>query len=174
VVDRGSTFADPEIVNLLRTRFVTVALDQWYQRQQKDAEGDFYRKVATQGPRKDMNASTQGLYAFTADGTLLGCTNNESGQRANGSKKVKDLLRKALQEFKPGETPKIEEGEKDKALLRALPEGGLVVNVTAKVLGGYEKAKEERAQIFETALARLLRANGRYFFHETLVIHISL
>ena len=32
MLDRASTFADPKIVNLLQTRFVPAAIDQFYQR----------------------------------------------------------------------------------------------------------------------------------------------
>jgi hypothetical protein len=53
------TFSDPKIVEMLKQDFVPVAIDQWYQRRQKDAEGDFYRKVAGQGPRSDFEKTTQ-------------------------------------------------------------------------------------------------------------------
>jgi hypothetical protein len=61
VLDRASTFADPEIIAALKSRFVPVALDQAYQRRQNDAEGEFYRKIAGQGPRNDFDDTTQGL-----------------------------------------------------------------------------------------------------------------
>ncbi len=62
MLDRESTFADRQIVQLLKTRFVPVAIDQAYQRRQKDAEGRFYQKIANQGPRKVGQGTTQGLY----------------------------------------------------------------------------------------------------------------
>ena len=93
MLDRASTFADPEIVKLLQTRFVPVAIDQFYQRQQKDAEGDFYRKIATQGPWKDLNGTTQGLYIATADGKLLGFNNNR------GPERIRALLKQSLLHF---------------------------------------------------------------------------
>ena len=46
---------------MLKTKFVPVAIDQAYQRRQKDTEGDFYRKIAGQGPRSNFNNTTQGL-----------------------------------------------------------------------------------------------------------------
>ena len=39
---------------MLKNDFVPVAIDQWYQRQQQDNEGEFYRKVAGQGLRNDF------------------------------------------------------------------------------------------------------------------------
>ena len=80
MLDRASTFADPRIVNLLQTRFVPAAIDQFYQRQQKDAEGTFYRKIAAQGPWKNVNGTTQGLYIATADGKLLGFVELDGGR----------------------------------------------------------------------------------------------
>jgi hypothetical protein len=57
VLDRESTFADSEIVRLLQTRFVPVAIDQAYQRRQQDTEGEFYRKIAAQSPRNDFQSN---------------------------------------------------------------------------------------------------------------------
>ena len=51
---------------MLQDQFVPVAFDQWYQRKQEDVEGRFYQKIANQGPRNDMNLTTQGFYIPTA------------------------------------------------------------------------------------------------------------
>ena len=41
-----------------------------YQRRRQDAEGEFFRKVADQGPRKGKGGATrQGIYCFTASGS---------------------------------------------------------------------------------------------------------
>ena len=45
-------FSDPEIIKLATEDFVPVTGDDWYQRRRQDAEGEFFRKVADQGPRK--------------------------------------------------------------------------------------------------------------------------
>ena len=68
MLDRESTFADPDIVKMLKSRFIPVAIDQAYQRRQKDAEGEFYRKIAGQSPRNNFNSTTQGFYVATASG----------------------------------------------------------------------------------------------------------
>ncbi len=130
---------------------MAVALDQWYQRRQKDAEGDFYRKIASQGPRKPAqqgDRTTQGLYAAAPDGTFLGFTNNRSPDY------VKRVLKKALQDYRPGETPALDPGKPDPRFLRRPPEGGLVVRVTAKVLGGYGPPKDPWEAMYQNALAR--------------------
>ena len=61
MIDRVSTFANEEMAALLRERFVPVAIDQAYQRRQQDAEGEFYREFAGQGPRKDFEG---GMFQF--------------------------------------------------------------------------------------------------------------
>jgi hypothetical protein len=148
VLDRASTFADPTIVNLLQTKFVPVAIDQFYQRQQKDAEGDFYRKIATQGPWKNLNGTTQGLYIATADGKLLAFNNNR------GPDRIRRLLEQSLKDLPPAAVTSIEPGAADARFARTPPQGGLVVRVTAKVLGGYEETDDEWRQIFQSALSR--------------------
>ena len=82
MLDRASTFSDPKVVELLKTKFVPVAIDQAYQRRQKDAEGRFYQKIANQGPRKIGNGgpTTQGNYTAAPDGTFLGYNNNRRNQ----------------------------------------------------------------------------------------------
>lgn len=56
---------------MLKADFVPVAVDQAYQRRQKDTEGEFYRKIAGQGPLSDFQGTTQGFYIATSTGELL-------------------------------------------------------------------------------------------------------
>jgi hypothetical protein len=127
---------------------VPAAIDQFYQRQQKDAEGDFYRKLVAQGPWKDVARTTQGLYIATADGNLLGFDNHR------GPQQIRKLLKQSLLDFQPAELASIEPGPADPRFARTPPQGGLVVRVTAKVLGGYEPTDDEWQQIFQSALSR--------------------
>lgn len=133
MLDRASTFADPEIIKTLQQDFIPVAIDQFKQRRQKDAEGEFWRKIAGQSPRNNFNSTTQGLFAASAGGTLLAYNNNR------GPDKTKELLRKAL-----GAASK-ESGSKarplvvkkpDPRFLHKAPEGMRIARVHAKVLGG--------------------------------------
>jgi hypothetical protein len=146
VIDRASTFADPKIVSLLQSRFVTVAIDQFYQRRQKDSEGNFYRKIAAQGPRKN-ELTTQGLYVAMADGTLLAFMNHRDPER------IRRVLEQSLENFRPNVTPPIG-GSVDPLFERKPPEGGLVVRVHAKVLGGYEQPRDREQKILQSARAR--------------------
>ena len=148
MLDRASTFSDPEIVRLLQTEFVPVAIDQAYQRRQEDAEGRFYQKIANQGPRKVGDGTTQGRYVATADGTLLGYNNNLDTDR------VLKLMRQALVEFAPKAVEVIEAGKPDRRFVYPAPDGGLVVRVNSRVLGGYEETDDKLKQIFQQGLGR--------------------
>ncbi len=148
MLDRESTFRDPEIVRLLKSRFIPVAIDQAYQRRQKDAEGEFYRKIAGQGPRNNFQGTTQGLYLATASGKFLGFNNNRSGDR------IRRRMTKALDEFRAPGAAVIERGKVDVRYNPSPPEGGMVVRVQSKILGGYEKTEDRWRKIFQDSLSR--------------------
>ena len=143
-----STFANPEIIELLKSRFINVAIDQAYQRRQQDDEGDFYRQLAGQGPRNNFNGTTQGLYVGTADGKLLGFTNNR------GPDRVKQTLTQALDKFKPADFAPPEAKRFDPRWTYQPPQDGLIVRVTAKVLGGYEPTDDIWRKAFQESLSR--------------------
>ena len=153
MLDRESTFAQPEIVELLKTRFVPVAIDQAYQRRQKDTEGEFYRQIAGQGPRSNFNGTTQGFYIATAAGKLLLYNNNRNPER------VARLMREKLDEFAKlgtdqADVAAIESSSIDEKYNPDPPAGGLVVRVQAKVLDGYEPTPDKWQAIFQSALSR--------------------
>ncbi len=149
MIDRESTFADPDVVKFLKTKTIPVAIDQWNQRRQKDSEGEFYRKIAGQGPRHDFeNGTTQGLYMAAADGTLLGYTNNRNPDM------VKRFFDESMAKFRPAATAKLVRETEDGRFNLRPPEGGLVVRVRAKVLSGYEPTEDRFRQIFQSAVSR--------------------
>ncbi len=153
MLDRESTFADPEIVKLLKTRFVPVAIDQAYQRRQQDTEGEFYRQIAGQGPRSNFNSTTQGFYIATPAGKLLLYNNNRNPE------KVRRLMNEKLDEFASSGADKqdveaIASKKIDVQYNLELPEGGLGLRVHAKVLDGYEPTTDRWEAIFQSALSR--------------------
>jgi hypothetical protein len=153
VLDRESTFADPEIVKMLKTQFVPVAIDQAYQRRQQDTEGDFYRKIAAQSPRSDFNGTTQGFYIATAAGKLLLYNNNRDPA------KVRRLMQERLLQFQASpaaraEIAPVEASDVDARYNPRPPVGGLVVRVNAKILDGYEATTDRWRRIFQTAISR--------------------
>src|SRR5262249_5257718 len=71
-----------------------------------------------------------------------------------GPQQIRKLLKQSLLDFQPAELASVEPGPADPRFARTPPQGGLIVRVTAKPLGGYEPAEDERQQIFKSALSR--------------------
>lgn len=146
-------------MSLLKTRFVPVAIDQAYQRRQRDAEGDFYRQIAGQGPRNNFESTTQGLYIATPAGKLLDFSNDR------GAEKIRAMMTGALEAFGQMDAATTPEdpalaaespaaGAVDGRFNVEPPEGGLVLRVHAKVMGGYEETTDPWQQISQQALSR--------------------
>ena len=135
---------------MLQEKFVPVAIDQAYQRRQKDTEGDFYRKIARKGPRGDGSdgGTTQGLYVASPDGNYLGFSNHRSPDR------IKRLLLDCLKRYDPAETSSIHSEKIDARYNPKPPNGGLVVRVQAKILSGYEPTDNAWRKIFQSAISR--------------------
>lgn len=150
MLDRESSFSNPAIVALLKNEFVPVAIDQAYQRRQKDAEGRFYQRIANGGPRKvgDGGPTTQGHYAADAEGNFLGFNNNRDPRNLH------IMLRNALKKFQPREVASIEPGKSDPRFVYGPPEGGLVVRVYSRILGGYEETTNQWKKIFQQGTGR--------------------
>lgn len=148
MLDRASVFADDEIVALLRTRFVPVAVDEWYHVRRKDAEGDFYRKIVFQRQGMQEGRTTQGFYIFDAEGTLIQGWNNRDVAKVR--RNLQDALRRPL----PGKVPELGETE-DPRLARRPPEGGLVVDVHSRIVkASWPPAKNEWDRILREAAGR--------------------
>src|SRR5262249_56238607 len=110
-------------------KFVPVAVDQHIHRQRKDREGEIFAQVLKQAGR-GLGGYSQGVYLFTVDLRLLAFANTAD---AAG---VRRLTEVALTKFDPKAPPlKLDEAPAP-PVLPPPPEGGLVVDVTTKVLGG--------------------------------------
>jgi hypothetical protein len=133
------------VLNLLRDRFVPVAVDQHIHRHLRDAEGKLFASVLDQAGR-GLGGYSQGVYLFTPSGKLLAFANIAEADP------VKRLLRSALAKFDP-ESAKVETTGKAPAPLPEPPAGGLVVRVAAKVLGGYE-GTDKQSQRHANSLGR--------------------
>lgn len=139
-------------MKLLKEKFVPVAIDQWYQRRQKDAEGDFWRKIAGQGPRKDFEQTTQGHYICDAEGTLFGFNGNHVDLS-----RIKKFMKDSLADFDPDackDTKVIERGVTDSAFDFRPPENGLVLRVYSKVLEGYAQPRNDAERAFQNSVGQ--------------------
>jgi hypothetical protein len=149
VWDRASTFADDRVIELLRTKFIPAAVDCWYLDRSKDDAGEFYKKVVSQRqPFEPGKRSTQGFYAFSADGTLLRGWNNRNVPR------MRDYLERVLKDFKPVEGDALD-AARDPRFDRAVPEGAVVVDVYAKILEAtWPDEGDEYAKVIRIATGR--------------------
>jgi hypothetical protein len=117
---------DPDVLELLRTRFIPFAHDNVEHPNLTASEKEFLSAFDS-----GVKACTIGMSSFTADGRKLA----SGGGYEAGS--VKSLLKKALAEFKP-ETVSATVPPRDEAAgagLRRPPEGGLILYVTWKLIG---------------------------------------
>ncbi len=148
-----SVFSDPRIIRLLRTRFVPVAINQANERRQQDAEGEFYRKIAGQGPRRDFNLTTQGYYIAAPDGKLFHYSNTHSANFLH------QKLVEAANEFtvllaRGAEYQAIEDDDSQDNWNITRPADVATVRVQAQVLGGYDSTEDERLAIRQQAVSR--------------------
>ena len=131
MLDRESSFADDDVIELLRERFVPVAVDVWYEQRREDPAGEFFRKVVFQREGTSPDKTTQGFYVFGPDGKLLRGWNHRDPSRLRGH------LREALDDHRPAVAPAPAaalDGNDDPRFARALPEGGLVVEVHSRIV----------------------------------------
>lgn len=120
-------FNDPGIVSLLREKFVCAGIAHNGAGRRKDAEGEFANRMIGKG------GTLQGLHVINVAGELVGYSYDFR------SEPVLAMLRKALKEYKPVDAAPIDFSRKDPRY--TLPEGGVIVDVATKVLGGHEPAK---------------------------------
>jgi len=145
VLDRASSFADKDVIELLQRRFVPVALDVWYEERRQDAAGEFFRKVVFQREGLTPGRTTQGFYAFAPDGALL------EGWNHRGVDRLKERLKAALDEWKPGAAAALT-GAVDSRFDRTLPAGARIVEVRARITDAkWPEPEDEFRRIMQRA-----------------------
>jgi hypothetical protein len=135
VVGRALAFSSPDNIALARDRFVPVAGDEWYYRRRRDPEGEFFRRIADQGPRRDRKRTRQGIYVFSAGGTFLAYQPGDALPE-----QIRSTLMTALEAWKrlpeedrrPAGLPARE--PLDRRYAHTPPEGGIIVRVHARIL----------------------------------------
>ena len=152
MLDRESTFKNEEVIELLQQRMIPVAFDQWYTRQQQDLEGEFYRRIIAQGPRRDVDRTTQGFYLADPSGELYFYDNHR------GPERILRLMKFADQKFSEDSTsvfePLAKDYQVDQQFDRTPPADVAIVRVTSKVLGGYPATEDAWKKIFQQAIGR--------------------
>ena len=120
---RAKLNSDPELVRLISTRFVPVAVDHEIERR-KDAEGELYRKVAGK-------AVSNSVFAFDPSGKLL-------FQRLGGQiyQKFSPALLAAIKDYQPAKATakQVPTGAERDEHFYPVPEGAVVVHVTSRMV----------------------------------------
>lgn len=144
---------DEEIAALVTSGFVPVAVDQHLHRRLRGAEGRLFRSLVRQAGAAGHRA--QGYYAATAEGRLLAFRHTlDPGE-------VRKLLRDALARFRgpdaarrPAAAPFAAVSPAGRGLPLTPPRDGLVLDVTTRVLGGYDTPRTARERILHSTLGR--------------------
>ena len=123
-----------------------VAVDQHIHRRLKDEEGQLFAKVLRQAGQ-GLDGRSQGVFCFTPDGTLLTFANVVDAEPALR------LLNGALAKFDPSTAAAAEAAAVGRSPMPQPPPGGIIAQVTTKVLGGYD-ASDKRAQVYLESLGR--------------------
>ena len=123
-----SAFNNPEVIKMLQTKFIPVAVDGGLMSRRRDPEGDFYRQFA----------NTQARYAAAADGTSLAKKTWVPSPYLN--KWMKEALAKFEKLPESSKSPAVDAAEVGKRTSPVSPEGGLVLTVTSRFLKGHEVA----------------------------------
>jgi len=133
VAFRATAFNDAKVVELLKKEFVCVGIAHNGAGRRKDAEGDFARKIIGKG------GTLQGLHVINTRGDLVGYVYDFNPQS------VLAMLTKTLKKYEHVDAPDIDFKLKDKRF--TMPEDGLVVITTAKVLAGHDPVKAKQGTI---------------------------
>src|SRR5688572_33024460 len=124
MVDRASTFADDEVLELLRKKYVTFAPSLSVMLRARDSAGDFFRKVVNQ--RQEPKHTKQGYYICSPDGTLL---KGWMYPRPDDGT-MRRFLKEVLQAYQPpADVAPLDRSKVDRDATPLPPAGGLVIEV---------------------------------------------
>ncbi|HIA69049.1 TPA: hypothetical protein EYN98_24025 [Candidatus Poribacteria bacterium] len=126
-----SMFSDPKLIQLVQKNFVPVAIDIWYLRRQEDEKGRFVHNLIQQHYDKPVMQEQirQGIYHFTADGTLLNFRNHRDPEI------VKSLIDDSLIKFCAGQIYEDTlQFHADARYDRQPPPNGIILNTYSRIL----------------------------------------
>jgi len=147
------------VVEVLGTAYVPVAIDCIYYEFSTDEHGAFFRKLALEALLNPVNddggRSLQGHYVASASGRLL------AAQNVRGKAALLDLLERGRVAFaaldaREAAPPLDERAPRDRRWARRLPEGGLALNVYARI-AGFDEAKQTSREPYQLDCMRTNR-----------------
>ena len=147
-MDRGSAFADKEVVEILKNNFVSVGISLQEDLKAQDPTGEFFRKIANQRP--EPKHSKQGYYIASPDGTLL--KGWMYPRPDNGT--VKKNLKEALTAYQPpAEIEPLDGSRVDPAYKWPTPANLTIVETRSKVLDAeWPAAVAERFEVIKNTM----------------------
>src|SRR5262249_29372468 len=102
-----------------------------------------------------MTNATSGMFVFTAGGKLLAPVTAWTGDDAV-LQAIRNQLKSLVRDFKPEENPVVPprsaKSQKEWDAAPKLPQGGLVLHVTWKVIEGFEAPKTDEEKIWQKSL----------------------
>jgi hypothetical protein len=150
MVDRASTFADDETLELLRKNYIAFAPSLTEILKSRDSAGDFFRKVANQRP--EPKHSKQGYYICSPDGTLI---KGWMYPRPDDGT-MKRYLKEALAGYQsPKQVEKLDEIKVDRYANPHPPDGARVADVFTRLTDAkWQPTNLERFSLIRGALGR--------------------
>lgn len=149
-MDRASTFSDDETLELLRTKFVAYAPSLTEMLKARGPAGDLFRKVVNQ--RVEPKHSKQGYYICAPDGTLL---KGWMYPRPDDGTMKRYLKEAAAAYEAPKDVALMDASKADRHAAPLPPEGGAVVEVSAKLLeADWQQTNVERLKLIRDAMGR--------------------
>ena len=124
MIVREAILNDPDVIALVKERFIPIAVDNADDINLTRADKKFLED-------NKLNFCTQGLSVFAADGTVLARGGGYEAERALNT------LQEGLSNYKPDEMSSFDKPA-DPASIHKPPEGGLTLFVTWKVLGDHK------------------------------------
>jgi len=150
MVDRASTFTDDETLELLRTKFIAYAPSVTEMLKAGGPAGDLFRKVVNQRP--EPKHTKQGFYICTPDGGLLKGWMYPRPDDGTMKRYLKDVLATYVA---PKEVVAMDAGKADRHAAPLPPEGGAVVEVSAKLVEAeWQQTNVERLTLIRGAIGR--------------------
>jgi len=149
MVDRASTFANEETLELIRKGFIAFAPSLTEILKSRDPAGDFFRKVVNQRP--EPKHTKQGYYICSPDGTLL---KGWMYPRPDDGT-MKRYLKEAMEKYQaPTDVAAIDAGRPDRFAPQP-PAGAAVAEVYTKLLeANWQKTNLERFEKIRGAIGR--------------------
>lgn len=150
MLDRGSTFTDEALIQILSKSYVATATDCYYlERDAKNPYAEHYRAIVSQRSDLAPGQTTQGFYIYAPDGKLY------RGWNTRGSERLKGELLAVLKEYKPPPAPGRLEEDREETPKRRPPKGTVIVDAYARITrADWPQAKSSHTKIFQTATGR--------------------